>query len=123
MHSKHILVVDDEPSIRTLYQIAFSHSGYEVRVASTGEEAFELLEEAPAEIIFLDLNLPGIKGDVLCKKILDRWPEARMVAITGNLKSYGEEKCQKAGFHHVLNKPIQLSDLLQAASEDEKEKI
>lgn len=38
-----------------------------------------------------------------------------MVAITGNLKSFGIDECQKAGFHRVLNKPIQLVDLLNAA--------
>jgi CheY-like chemotaxis protein len=111
----NILVVDDEPSIRTLYQIAFAHSGFEVRVASNGEEALELLHQEAAKIIFLDLNLPGIKGDQLCTQILKIWPETRMVAITGNLKSYGIDECQKAGFHHVLTKPIQLVDLLNAA--------
>lgn len=38
-----------------------------------------------------------------------------MVAITGNLKSFGIDECQKAGFHRVLTKPIQLVDLLNAA--------
>lgn len=118
MDSKSILVVDDEPSIRTLYQIAFAHSGYEVRVASTGEEAREMLEAAPARIIFLDLNLPGIKGDQLCREILQKWPETRMVAITGNLKYFGEGECREAGFTHVLTKPVQLHDLLNAAQDD-----
>lgn len=115
MSTQNILVVDDEPSIRTLYQIAFAHSGYEVRVAGSGEEALELLHETPAHIIFLDLNLPGIKGDRLCTQILSLWPDTRMVAITGNLKSFGIDECRKAGFHHVLSKPIQLMDLLDAA--------
>lgn len=115
MHTKNILVVDDEPSIRTLYQIAFSHSGYEVRVACSGEEAMELLNQEHAEIIFLDLNLPGIKGNQLCRNILEKWPETRMIAITGNLKQYGETECHDAGFKYVLTKPIELSDLLNAA--------
>ena len=115
MHPKNILVVDDEPSIRTLYHIAFSHSGYEVRVASSGEDAMEMLEEESADIIFLDLNLPGIKGDKLCRKILAQWPETRLVAITGDLRPFGELECREAGFNHVLTKPIQLADLLNAA--------
>jgi CheY-like chemotaxis protein len=115
---KHILVVDDEPSIRALYQIAFSHSGYDVRVASTGEEALELLAEQSAEITFLDLNLPGIKGDQLCGKILAKWPTTKMVAITGDLGGFGEQECKDAGFSHVLIKPIHLKDLLEAANLD-----
>ncbi|MDF3129592.1 response regulator [Kiritimatiellaeota bacterium B1221] len=115
MQSKNILVVDDEPSIRSLYHIAFSHSGYEVRVASNGEDALEMLTEQYAEIIFLDLNLPGIKGDKLCRMILEKWPDTRMIAITGDLKPFGELECREAGFHHVLTKPIQLIDLLNAA--------
>lgn len=58
MTSMDIPVVDDEPSIRTLYQIAFAHSGYEVRAAESGEAALDLLHQEPAKIIFLDLNLP-----------------------------------------------------------------
>jgi DNA-binding response OmpR family regulator len=82
---KTVLVVDDEPSIRALYQMAFAHSGYTVRAASSGEEALEFLSEQPAQIIFLDLNLPGIKGVDLCGKILKEWPDARLIAISGRL--------------------------------------
>jgi CheY-like chemotaxis protein len=115
---KNVLVVDDEPSIRALYQMAFAHSGYTVRAASSGEEALEFLAQQPAQIIFLDLNLPGIKGVDLCGKILEKWPETRMVAISGNLKAFGEAKCVEAGFSRVLPKPIQLMDLLNAAKEE-----
>jgi two-component system capsular synthesis sensor histidine kinase RcsC len=115
---KNILVVDDEPSIRALYQIAFSHSGFDVRVASSGEEALELLNEQSAEITFLDLNLPGIKGDKLCREILSKWPDTKMVAITGDLRGFGEQECKDAGFSHVLMKPIELKDLLEAANTD-----
>lgn len=116
--SKSVMVVDDEPSIRALYQMAFAHSGYTVRVACSGEEALEFLAEQPAQIIFLDLNLPGIKGVDLCGKILDQWPDTRMIAISGNLKAFGEAECKAAGFCKVLPKPIQLMDLLNAANEE-----
>lgn len=115
---KTVLVVDDEPSIRALYQMAFAHSGYTVRAASSGEEALEFLSEQPAQIIFLDLNLPGIKGVDLCGKILAEWPDTRMIAISGNLKAFGEAECKAAGFSQVLPKPIQLMDLLNAAKEE-----
>ena len=111
---KRVLVVDDEPSIRALYQIAFSHSGFDVQAASSGEEALEMQRAQPAQVIFLDLNLPGIKGIQLCKKILDAWPDTRMVAITGNINFFGETACREAGFHYILEKPIQLDDLLNA---------
>ncbi|WFB35456.1 response regulator [Kiritimatiellota bacterium B12222] len=115
---KNVLVVDDEPSIRALYQIAFSHSGYEVQVASSGEEALEILQNKVVQVIFLDLNLPGIKGDELCRKIVAKWPDIRMVAITGNIQSFGEEVCRDAGFNYILHKPIQLEDLLNATREN-----
>ena len=110
-----ILVVDDEPSIRALYQMAFAHSGYDVQVASTGEDAWECLTEEPVKLVFLDLNLPGIKGLELCRNIKKSWPECRLVAISGNIKQYGKEACMDAGFSAVLPKPIQLADLLNAA--------
>lgn len=71
MAPKNILVVDDAPSIRALYHMAFSHSGYNVQVAPTGEEALELLRAQPAELLFLDLNLPGMNGLELAARISD----------------------------------------------------
>jgi len=115
--AKDILVVDDEPAIRALYQMAFAHVGHKVHVASTGEEAFELQEKQPSDLLFLDLNLPGIDGNELCRKIKARWPDTTCIAITGYTSKYRHELCLESGFSRVLTKPTSLQDLMSAAND------
>ena len=59
---RRILVVDDDPDIYRLLRARLTARGYEVSTAASGEEALELLSETPADIVFLDISLPGISG-------------------------------------------------------------
>ena len=57
-----VLVVDDEPDIRTLVKINLEAAGYTVETAASGEEALEQVRAAPPDAMFLDLMMPGIDG-------------------------------------------------------------
>jgi CheY-like chemotaxis protein len=59
---KSVLVVDDEPDMRFLLRLTLERSGFSVSEASTGEEALDMLERTPFDLLLLDLNLPGING-------------------------------------------------------------
>ena len=115
---RNILVVDDEPSMRALYKMAFTHAGHTVRAASTGEDAWEQLNQQKADMVFLDLNLPGIKGLELCKRILEHWPDTIIYAVTGYSGSFEAEACRAAGCRGMLTKPTSLAELLAAAQAD-----
>ncbi|MFO7913521.1 MAG: response regulator, partial [Desulfotignum sp.] len=69
MSEKRILVVDDEKQIRNIYAQAFARAGYEVTTSETAEEALEIISKASFLVFFLDLNLPGMNGVELCRKI------------------------------------------------------
>lgn len=58
----HILVVDDDPRITDLLRRIFAYEGYSVAVAASGEEALKRTLERPADLIILDLMLPGLDG-------------------------------------------------------------
>jgi two-component system response regulator MprA len=58
----HILVVDDDPRITDLLRRIFAYEGYSVAVAASGEEALKRTLERPADLIVLDLMLPGLDG-------------------------------------------------------------
>ena len=66
---RRILVVDDEKAIVSLLKQAFSRAGFEVRPAESAEEALKVLEQDDITVMFLDLNLPGMNGIDLCKRI------------------------------------------------------
>ncbi|MCP3871868.1 MAG: response regulator [Desulfobacteraceae bacterium] len=69
---KTILIVDDETSIRGLFKTALTQKNYAVLTAESGEKALEIIDSETIPVMFLDLNLPGINGIELCKKILEK---------------------------------------------------
>ena len=115
MQEKKILIVDDEASIRNLFKMALSQKGYTVFSAESGEEALALLKEQTIPVMFLDLNLPGINGIDLCRKIIEKSPETIAYAVTGFASSYKSVECRKAGFTDYFSKPLPLQTLYSAA--------
>lgn len=65
--SKKILVIDDEQDILKVTFARLNASGYQVSTASSAEEGFKLLEKDKPDLILLDLLLPGMQGEDLCK--------------------------------------------------------
>lgn len=122
MSEKKILVVDDEKAIRDVFEQALSKAGYVVRSAETAEKAMEILREESIMVIYLDLNLPGISGMEMCKKIRKDNPVGIIYAVTGYTDLFGLMECRKVGFDDFFAKPVNLRILLKAA-EDAFEKI
>jgi len=117
-----ILVVDDEESIRDMLKMVFVNKKFKVKTAESAEAALELLKDENIYIMFLDLNLPGMNGIELCKKIRKNIPFAMIHAITGYASLFELSDCREAGFDDYFTKPIKLSMLLKTAK-DAVEKI
>jgi len=115
MEEKQILVVDDEEQIRDVYSKAFSKAGYTVRTAESAEEALDILEDEQFPVMFLDLNLPGMNGVDLCRKIREDSPQAVPYAVTGYGSLFELSACKDAGFEDYFSKPVSLAELLKAA--------
>ena len=68
----HILVVDDEPDIRTMLEVVLAAEGWTVRQAASGEEGLDAFRSARPDIVVLDHRMPGLTGwDVACQLIED----------------------------------------------------
>ena len=67
--SKKILIIEDEKDILALAIVRLKHSGYEVISAEDAEQALGILQNNIPDLILLDLFLPKMQGDELCKKI------------------------------------------------------
>ncbi|MCP3940876.1 MAG: response regulator [Desulfobacteraceae bacterium] len=122
MKQKKILIVDDEIAILQLFEIAFLKAGYQVRTATNAELALELLKKEEIYVIFLDLNMPGMDGVHLCKKIKEDMPITVIYAMTGYASLFELADCRDAGFDDYFKKPINL-ELLQEAAEEGFKKI
>ena len=64
-----ILIVDDEPNILIPLQFLMEQNGYDVIVAQSGEEAFEMIYQYMPDLVLLDIMLPGVDGYEICEVI------------------------------------------------------
>lgn len=117
MRKREILIVDDEEVIRDVFKEAFSEEAFTVYCASSAEEAQKILSKKSIQVISLDLQLPGIRGDELCKQLRKDMPTAIIIAITGYTSIFDLiKKCRDAGFDDYFPNPFDLNQLIRAAN-------
>ncbi len=118
MDKKKVFIVDDEESIRELFEIAFTDAGFEVILAETAEAALDIFtKNEELLVVFTDLNLPGMNGLDLCKRMLRVRPDAYLYAVTGYASIFDPQMCEEAGFTDYFFKPVDLKSLITAANE------
>jgi len=78
-----LLVVDDDPSIRDLYQASLSMAGYEVRVAKDGLDALAQMRGALPDLILTDLKMANMSGFEFLSVVRRRFPQIPTIAISG----------------------------------------
>jgi CheY-like chemotaxis protein len=117
MDEKKILVVDDEVLILDLMKEVFGSAGYTVLTAESAEDALKVLKDESVMVMFLDINLPGMSGVDLCKKIRIENQVGIIHAFTGYSNIYGLLECRAAGFDDFFVKPVKINLLLKAAQE------
>ncbi len=67
-----VLVVDDEKNIRKLYESELRREGYEVLTAESGEEALEVIDREPLDLVVLDIRLEGMDGIDCLRTIMEK---------------------------------------------------
>jgi two-component system cell cycle response regulator len=104
-------VVDDEREIRDLLRTSLSAEGYEVVVASNGEEAIGLAKTENPQVILLDIEMPGIDGIETCKR-LEADEKTRLIPII-MMTSRGDRDIEAylEGATDVVNKPFDIVQL------------
>ena len=108
---KHILIVDDEPAIRSSLKRFLSEQGYAVTVSSSSEEALKVLEEGPVHVSLVDLVMPKMDGIELIHKMKEIQPEIVPIVITGFGTITSAIQAMKAGAFHYITKPFELDDI------------
>ena len=110
----HILVVDDEAEIRTSLEDILREEGYGVAGAATAAEALVLLEDAPYEVVLLDIWLPDRDGLDVLSDIRSLAAEKRpeVVIISGHGTIEAAVKATKLGAYDFLEKPLSLERTL-----------
>ncbi|OYU44393.1 MAG: sigma-54-dependent Fis family transcriptional regulator [Burkholderiales bacterium PBB4] len=103
-----ILVVDDEPDLRTLYELTLLREGYRVETAGSVQEAWQLLENQHFRVVITDMRLPDGLGLELIAGIKARQRAERCVVITAYGSADNAVESLKAGAFDYLTKPVDL---------------
>lgn len=110
---KHILIVDDEQTIRELCKELLEEEGYNVTLAVDGQDALDKMDVDIFDLFLLDMAMPRIGGLELMKMIKQKQPLAVVVILTGFTSIEGAVKAVHAGAFQYLSKPINSEELFE----------
>ena len=105
-----ILVVEDDAHIRSTLRMALAEEGYDVREASSGEEALLVFEEQTPAIVLLDVLLPGMNGLDVCRA-LRHSSDVPIVMLTARADSHDVVAGLEAGADDYVTKPFVVKEL------------
>jgi len=106
-----ILIVDDERTLARSIKLFLAEQGYEAEVAENGEKALELLERLRPDLVFLDVNLPGISGIEMLKRIKEYDRNIAVIIMTAYGSIEGAVEAVKLGAFDYIKKPVDLDEL------------
>lgn len=102
---KKILIVEDHPIVVEGLQklIEEKMNSHSCKIANTGEECMSAIHKSLPDIILMDINLPDISGIELCKKVKQRFPEIKILALSSfKEKSYIQKMVESGASGYVL---------------------
>jgi CheY-like chemotaxis protein len=105
---KRILVVDDEPELLQILKEHFEGQ-YEVDIASSGAAAIERFVRQRPDVVFLDVNMPGISGLEVLKLFKQSDASIPIIVVTANTEIPVAEECLKQGAFSYVPKPLNLT--------------
>ena len=108
-----ILLIEDELDLAEVTKMRLKNSGYEVVSALNGEEAFTFLQKDIPDLILLDLLLPGMQGEEICKKLKcdDRLKAIPIILFTASASDVAKLTKEVCADDYIL-KPFEPEDLL-----------
>jgi two-component system NtrC family response regulator len=111
--SFRILVVDDEPNIRSGLRLALEEESYEVSTARDASEAWSLFRRLPHQMVITDLKMPGpLTGLDLVRDVKNGWPETLILVITAHGTIETAVEAMRLGADDYLAKPVDLEMLV-----------
>jgi DNA-binding response OmpR family regulator len=105
-----ILAVEDDERIRTAVKLALEDEGWNVVEAATGEDALESFQQEPADVVLIDIMLPGIDGFEVCRSIR-RNSDVPIVMVTARADTHDVVAGLEAGADDYLTKPFAPKEL------------
>ena len=121
----HILIIDDEASLRQTMARILLRAGFEVTTVATGSESFTVLNEHPFDLIYLDIRLPDVNGLEVLKTIRAQFPELPIILFTAQPDLHSAVEALRSGATDYLMKPLKPETVIertQRVIEEQKKK-
>ncbi|MFA6172608.1 MAG: response regulator [Kiritimatiellales bacterium] len=120
----HILIIDDEPAVRKLFEQFMESSGHSVSSAANGREGILLLKKRQTDLVITDILMPEMDGLEFLLEIrklhLELAVDVPVIAISGGMKSLPINFLKQAksfGAARIFEKPVKLEEMLAAVRE------
>lgn len=109
---KHrVLVIDDEPGMRSLMRRGLGLAGFEVQTAEDGELGLEVVKTYLPNLVLLDLMMPGLDGFEILERLCALEPRPKVIVLSG--RDEPEDRARAAKANGFLVKPISFDALLE----------
>ena len=118
-----ILVVDDEDIVRKNLGHILKKEDYIVTTASSGVEALQRLETSDFDVILTDIKMEKVTGIEVLEKTKNRYPDTKVIMITGYASVDSAIECIKKGAFHYIEKPFKLDEVRAIVKEAIKKKL
>ena len=101
-----VLIVDDDPALRTILSVMLTQSAFLCHSAASGEEALSLLARQPFDVVISDLRMPGLSGMDLLIQVRERYPNLAFLMVTGEDETRVGVRAMQLGADDYLLKPF-----------------
>lgn len=112
MKQNRILLVEDEKKLSSMLSFGLSEHAYSVQVADDGPSALNLYKSSSYNLVLLDVNLPGINGYEICRKIRKTNTDIPIVMLTALSTLSNKIEGYKAGADDYISKPFEFKELV-----------
>lgn len=116
-HPGRILVIDDEPSVRSLLDRVLTAAGHQVTLVENGEEALQRLAQGAFELVIADKNLPGIGGIDVVRMARSQHPSLQAILITAYPTPDDEQEAKRLGVVAFVTKPFGILEMIGTCDE------
>jgi DNA-binding response OmpR family regulator len=113
----HILIVDDEKTLRYFLKRTLEDEGYRVSEAADGQTAIDLLEGEKFDLALVDLRMSGVDGLEVMRQFRQRSPETQIIIVTGYASVPSAVEALRHGAHDYLTKPVNTEELLASVAD------
>jgi DNA-binding response OmpR family regulator len=112
-----VLIVDDEPNVRFVFRTALESVGFTVDEAAEGLEALDWLKTSAADVVLLDLQMPGVGGMEMLRRLRDAGNDVPVVIVTAHGSIPDAVAAMKLGAIDFLSKPLTPEALRRVVAE------